>query len=278
MPLNRKQTLTVVVVPLGIFVLGWLAFVVFGQLGLLLPPVLIGVFLAYLIVELRHYQMGLFIRQLDESRAQFAQTEAISSLIWTLGPSAPLPATRGWAASPDLLRELVNQVLLQPPDLVLEASSGVSTLVLAYALEKNGRGHVFALEHDPEYATRTRNMIKMHGLEGRATVIYAPLIAHTVAGVSASWYDLSDLPKELVIDLLVVDGPPDTTQPLARYPAVPLLFELFGKDVRVILDDGARNDERRTAERWAVEHNAVGKTYWPLEKGAWLLRFSGPAR
>ena len=71
----------------------------------------------------------------------------------------------------------------------------------------------------------------------------------------------------------MVDGPPEASGPLARYPAVPLLHPHFAKRARVILDDGARPDERVIAERWKNEHGASECEYLDLEKGAWSLRF-----
>jgi hypothetical protein len=258
---------------MGILVLGAVGYQVVGVPALLVPPVLIGIFLAYLIVESRHYQLSLFVRQKTESRSQFTQMEAILGLTWAIDPAVPLPNTRGWAASPDLLREIFRQVLAEPPELVIEASSGTSTLVIAYALQRLGRGRVIALEHEAEYAERTRQYIATHGLQDRATVVHAPLVRHEVDGQGMLWYDLTRLVLPGPIDLLVVDGPPDTVQPMARYPAVPLLRSRFNNETRVILDDGARHDERVTADRWSSRFKARSREYLDLEKGGWLLRF-----
>ncbi|MCB0794084.1 MAG: class I SAM-dependent methyltransferase [Flavobacteriales bacterium] len=271
--LTRKQTTIVIGIPMFIGALSLALYSWAGPVALVAPPVLIGIFVAFLIVELRHYQMGLFIRELRETQAVYAQTEAVLSLVWTLDPKMPFPATRGWAASPDLLREILRQVMAEPPALVVEASSGTSTLVIAYALERLGKGKVVALEHEQFFAEKTRSLIDEHGLSHRATVVHAPLVETQVDGKKHLWYDLSRAELGTGIDLLVVDGPPDTTQHLARYPAVPLLKEKFAPGARVLLDDGARPDERLTAERWTQEYGATSCEYLELEKGAWLLRY-----
>jgi len=41
----------------------------------------------------------------------------------------------------------------------------------------------------------------------------------------------------------------------------------------VFLDDGGRDDERRTATQWDMQFNAHTTEYLFLEKGGWLLRF-----
>jgi len=271
--ITRKQILIVIFVPLSILAVCTFLYSVIGQPALLLPPVLIGIFMAWLLVENRHFITAHFGRQKEENRAQYSQVEAMLGLLRILDPKYPLPATRGWAASPDMLREIVMQLNSVTPELVLEASSGTSTLVIAYALERLGKGRVIALEHDTVYAERTRQLLVLHGLQHRATVVLAPLVEHRIDAAQYLWYDISNAGIDIPIDMVVVDGPPDTIRPMARYPAVPVLHAKFGKSVRVLLDDGGRQDERATAERWAKEFKATSTHYLELEKGAWLLRF-----
>ena len=68
------------------------------------------------------------------------------------------------------------------------------------------------------------------------------------------------------IDLVFVDGPPGTTGPLARYPALPVLRDRCAPGARFILDDAARPDERTIINRWTREHGAtvVDRTPGPL--------------
>lgn len=57
----------------------------------------------------------------------------------------------------------------------MECSSGASTIVLAQSAKLNGRGHVFSLEHDRDYATKSRVELEKQSLSDWATVIDAPL-------------------------------------------------------------------------------------------------------
>ena len=269
-----KQERVLWSVPLGILLVSALAYAAIGALALLFPPVLMGAFIAWLLIDLRHRQTDLFVRSLEEQRAIYSQVEAIIGLNGVLAPKYPFPGTRGWAASPDLLREVVAYVLSTPVALAVEASSGTSTLMIAYAMERRGAGHVIALEHDAIYAERTRALLRTHGLMHRAEVVLAPLVEHRTDQGVFLWYDLGKVVMDTPIDLLLVAGPPETTGPLARYPAVPLLRERFAEGARVILDDGARADERAIAERWSKEGTGAKICeYLPLEKGAWSLRF-----
>ncbi len=270
---TRRQKQVLVFPPIIVLALSAAAYFVFGLPALLLPPVLMGAFIALMLLDMRHHEWDLFHRGVLEQRAIYGQLEAMVGLNAVLGPKYPFPGTRGWAASPDLLREVVTHVLHHPVALAVEASSGTSTLMIAYAMERKGSGHVIALEHDALYAGRTRDLLQLHGLAHRATVVHAPLVEHRAGGSGLLWYDLSKAAMDAPIDLLVVDGPPEEVGPMARYPAVPLLRDRFAPGARVILDDGDRPDERTIAERWKNECGATACEHLPFEKGAWSLWF-----
>ncbi|MGV3638602.1 MAG: class I SAM-dependent methyltransferase [Flavobacteriales bacterium] len=270
--MSNRQRAVIIGGPIAILVFSYLLSLIAGEAAMLLSVALTGMLLAYLIVESRGFALELFERQLREGRTAYTQMEALQGLLWTFKPDAPWPSTRFWAASPDLLREITEHVLNERPALVVEASSGTSTLIIGLCLQRLGAGKVVALEHDPIYVEKTRAAIALHGLQEYATVIHAPLVEHVVKGAKHQWYDLSALQLSGTIDLLVVDGPPETTQKLARYPAVPLLAPKFSKGARVLLDDGSRPDERLMAQRWSEENPGSQLEFLYLEAGAWSLR------
>ncbi len=270
--MNFRQWSVVIGVPvmavfLGLVLRQWL-----GGGAIIITAGLLSCFLAFLLIESRNFGLGLFERQVKEVRSNYVQMEALIGVHATLKPSAPLPPTRFWAASPDLLRELITHIQRHRPRRVLEVSSGTSTVVIGLCLKQLGAGRVVALEHDPHYAGITRQAIIDHGLEGIATVVDAPLKEQVVNGHSYPWYDLSALALGSPADLLVVDGPPDTIRSMARYPALPLLAGHLAKGARVLLDDGGRSDERSIAHRWAAENPGSVLEFLPLEAGAWSLR------
>lgn len=198
------------------------------------------------------------------------QSESLVRLLSLLKPQALFPATRGWAASPDFLLLLAETILATKPTHIIEASSGVSTVVSAYCLKRLGSGRVTALEHDPEYVDATNTMLSSHGLTSIATVVHAPLVEHVIDGETYQWYDITDVDP---IDLLVVDGPPARTGPLARYPAVPILRHRFKDDAIVLVDDGARPPEKEMVRRWCAALPTIEAEYLDFEKGAFRLQF-----
>jgi hypothetical protein len=77
------------------------------------------------------------------------------------------------------------------------------------------------------------------------------------------------------IDLLVIDGPPESTQKMARYPALPLLFKYLLNESIIILDDGGRKEEKEIVEIWEKEFENISSEYLDFEKGAFLIKKHG---
>lgn len=180
----------------------------------------------------------------------------------TLRPATPIPAGDGWAAAPDLLLYLVEQIRSRRPSLVIELGSGTSTLWLATALRTfDIPGQVVSLEHDPGYHEHTVHAVHRLGLDDIAQVRLAPLERHTIHGETWPWYAESAWRDLGGCGLLFVDGPPGPTGPLARYPAVPLLADALTPDAVVVLDDYDRDEEKVLAARWIQQHPT-----WRLER------------
>jgi predicted O-methyltransferase YrrM len=208
-----------------------------------------------------------------ELKQTFRQVEAIQNLSAMLPTSDVLPPTRGWAASPDLLLVLVDQLIARRPALVVECGSGASTLWLALALRRFGiGGRIVALDHDPVYAAITRDFLARHGVSDVAEVRDAPLEELRLAGGTYSWYTRRAWKDLTGIDLLFVDGPPAATGVKARYPALPLLREALNPAATVVLDDLVVPDMQETLRLWLDAYPEFGSELLPLEKQAALLR------
>jgi len=206
-----------------------------------------------------------------EIKAVNWHTESLFSLFSILQPVFPLPSMNGWAAYPDFLNLICLQILTRKPTLVLEIGSGISTLITAYCLKRNGRGRVIALDHLDRYADETRELIRMHGLSGFAEVCLAPLKETVIGSETWLWYDMEGVKPGGQIDLMIVDGPPGVTQYMARYPALPLMYSNLSSNAIIVLDDGGREDEKKIIERYLTEYPSFDFRYIDLEKGAFLM-------
>lgn len=167
----------------------------------------------------------------------------------------PLPMGGGWALTGDAAALLVREVLLQRPRAVLELGSGVSTLLIGQALQRQGgEGRLLSIDHDPVWAERTRRQVALLGLERQVTVVCAPLAPIDLQGTRRLWYDIpaSALDTLGAIDLLLVDGPPQPPEDRepARWPAVPALESRLSASAVVVVDDARRPEEREMVRRW----------------------------
>jgi predicted O-methyltransferase YrrM len=178
---------------------------------------------------------------------------------------------RGYAIAPDYGVMLAQIVADERPELVVETGSGVSTLIIAYALEKLGRGRVVALEHDPEYARRTRDELRRHGLEAYATVIDAPLEPIRLAGQTYRWYAQRALDDLGEIDLVVDDGPPRHVGDMLRYASLHVLAKRMSRRGLFVLDV-VGDEERAILERWRTELPELSQERLATKKGNVLIR------
>jgi len=170
----------------------------------------------------------------------YHQFEAVEQLLPLLKLSAPLPPSRGWAASPDFLLTLAHVTKRVKPRLTVELGSGISTLVLA----KSGAKRIVSLDHSVEFGTQTREMLLSHGVRG-VDIRISELETYSRG---YKWYSKATLKGLVKIDLLVIDGPPSSTNPDARYPALEHLVPLLSPKATVVLDDVYRDEERKLAD------------------------------
>lgn len=251
-----------------------------------LTPLLLGTLLLVAVVALgslaviyhKIRRIHLMLYAMEDRTAEridnlYSQLEALLALYHDLEPAASLPVTRGWAASPDFLRHIHRHAREHHPASIVECSSGTSTVVLARAVQANGTGHVFSLEHEPQYASRTRDELRREGLESFATVIDAPLRSHQLGDETWQWYEIDAVPT--TIDMLVVDGPPGSIQFRARYPAIPILRGRITPGAAVFLDDADRQDEKGIVTAWLADAEFERAGSLKAEKGiAWLRKVS----
>lgn len=203
----------------------------------------------------------------DERR----QNQALISLHEFLDLRLPLNSMAGWSAHPELAVTIVEYIELLEPEYIVEAGSGVTSIISCYCLEKNNLGHLLALDHNQEYHSRTNMLLKRHKLSEWGKVAYAPLKSYQLENETWQWYDLQSLDKRQKIDLLIVDGPPVKTQNKARYPAIPLLYTQLSEKAVIILDDAARKPESEVLEAWMRKYPEFSLEFVRSKKGIAIL-------
>ena len=223
----------------------------------------------------RRVETGLHQEVKTEIRQTFRQLEALQNLTAVLPANDVLPATRDWAASPDLLLLLVDLVISERPSLVVECGSGASTLWLALAMRRfKIDGRIIALDHDPAFGGKTRDLLARHDVLDLAEVRDAPLENFSLNGEAYSWYARQAWEDLTGIDLLFVDGPPAATGHQARYPALPLLIGSLNPVATAVLDDLVVPDMQKVLRLWLDAYPEFSSEILPLEKQAAVLRRS----
>jgi len=232
-----------------------------------------------------------FRRLLDQSlRAALAtstrQVESYLGLQALLTGGQQLPLLHGWAVSADFALHQVQRATEGRFDLIIEFGSGSSTLLTAMALSRRHQAGAavppfLSFDHLPEYHDQTCRQLEDHGLGAWAQVVLAPLIEAPEGGTA--FYDCVPAldaaarqhgPCRRV--LVVVDGPPSATGPLARRPALDrVLHALAPETLELLLDDYRRKDEVQVVQNWLQALQRRGYqaelTELPFEKqAAWI--------
>jgi hypothetical protein len=202
--------------------------------------------------------------QSDDAWEHYRQSEFFIQLIRLLDLTSPIPSTRSWAASPDVLLTLLEYARSSSPKKILDLGSGMSTLVLAKSAPQ---ATVITVDHSAEYAAKTRTLLASHGVNN-VDIRVAPLTPHT-SGVD--WYDLTQLGGISSIDLLFVDGPPGSKNPKARHPAIAECLSMLNPDAIIVIDDASRDGERDLAQEFAKLLPNHTLEFLPHEKGTAIL-------
>lgn len=174
-----------------------------------------------------------------------------------------VPPTGMWAASADTVLLPAEHVLSRKPRLIVEFACGVSTIVLARTLSIAGGGRIVSFEHDRDFAELTTARARRLGLD--VDIRPVALLPADRLGHAGMWYD-AELPSE-DIDLLFVDGPPNSYHPETRGAAASAFGRLSPHGV-IVLDDAARDGERAVAARWRSEFPEMTFTYIDGARGA----------
>lgn len=206
----------------------------------------------------------------------FTDGKNISTPYWRvsqkLGFDRELPYTENWSAAEDFISLITDYCLAEKPEVIVECSSGLTTLALARCCQINNSGHVFSLENGQEYVDKTNAELASFGLSAYSTVIFAPLMKTRIDEMDFQWYQTDDIDHFVSkIDMLVIDGPPGFIQPLSRYPALPLFYEKLAEHAVIFLDDAARNDEKIVVQRWLSQFEKLKQYYYDTGRGCSVL-------
>lgn len=219
----------------------------------------------------------------DQQRISINEFRQVAAFNWLndyLKPSQPFPALRGWACSPDFALSLIQNIDHRQPRTIVEFGGGSSTAICATHLNNIGQGYIYSFDHDESFAQNTRDDLCDRGLQDLVDLQVAPLMPSSRFGSSQSalrWYDtdvINRLPDH--IDMIIIDGPPNLDgDSMARYPALPALYDKLSPKCVLLLDDAERAAETAVIQRWLHEFPEFKLQRPTAEKGAAVLYRQG---
>ncbi|HEX8549248.1 MAG TPA: class I SAM-dependent methyltransferase [Cytophagaceae bacterium] len=208
----------------------------------------------------------------EENLYELKNTQKLYEVQNIIRPDKILPATGGFACQPDFLHLVINQILADKSELIVECGPGTSTIYIGYLLKKLGKGKIISFDHDKVFADKTRELVKHHELSEFVEIRHAPLCEYNLDGKNWKWYSLHEQTINNEIDLLIVDGPPGNIQLMARYPALPVLFEKLSKNATIVIDDTKRADDRSAVHRWIKKYPDLKWEEIDVQRGAFILK------
>lgn len=189
----------------------------------------------------------------------------------------------GWPISPDLGLYLTSLIENNDYDVIIEFGSGTSTVLMAKSLQVKSRNNrlkskskkkkkknvllyeekstkIVTFEHNSDYYSSTLTALKNNGVDELVDLELTPLTDYeSIGGEKYLYYNCSGKLQELASSLkdkkanvlVLVDGPPGSTNKNARFPALPhLLNALPGQKFTFIMDDYNRSEEKEIVGLW----------------------------
>lgn len=208
----------------------------------------------------------------------------------------------------DMAIMLINKIQQYKYDLIIEFGSGTSTVLIAKTIQYErkramsnelGLKHrssevihadadlpeqIITFEHKKKCFDKTLAELEGGQLECLVELIHAPLVEMQVDNETYLYYSCekklahiaANYSDQAVKILVLIGSTPETIEPLARMPAVPMLLNYFGKHQLDIVLDDYNSKEEDTTTRWKQQFDKRGITYdeelIPCEKGGIFLR------
>lgn len=172
---------------------------------------------------------------------------------------------QSWSASDEYLMASIDE-LARTDGPILECGSGLSTIIVGVIAQKMGR-EMWTLEHSEDWGTKVSQILEK--LEITAVhLCVKPLRNYG----DYSWYDppLDTMPANF--GLVICDGPPGGGHG-GRSGFLPVMQHRLASYSTILLDDTAREEERKIAEHWSdslsapLEFCGVNKAFAAIRIG-----------
>jgi predicted O-methyltransferase YrrM len=143
---------------------------------------------------------------------------------------------------------LVNEIIKQPPRLVLEVGAGLSTLLFA-ALGARYGFSVFSLENYAGSVGYVRHLLDGTGLDAHVQLQVCGLVRKRYPDGHSYWWYGADLAQaQSKFDFVFIDGPMKTL--VGRNGALPEVAPYLAEGNRIFMDDSNMEGGKRCLREW----------------------------
>lgn len=164
-----------------------------------------------------------------------------------------------WSLCAETIDFLVDVIHATRPSTILEFGSGTSTVALAWAMRRlygaSSKPHMFSIDQSADFIERTKHRLAQLGLADSVRFLHAPLSVQTIGYMESLCYMIPPATLEEFLgtarpSFVVIDGPAGENG--VRFGTIPLVREYLDPNARIFLDDGFRDSELDTADRWSL--------------------------
>lgn len=156
-----------------------------------------------------------------------------------------------WVVSAETARVLARAILSERATRIIEFGAGMSSRIIAAALEELGGGMLTSLEENPRWCTESWSAVSAtYGLDAELI----PGRVRLTLGSSGPYYgyrDLERLAARAPFDFAFIDAP---YGPLGRDGALHACYEALVPGALIMLDDAARPREQGVIRRWLATY------------------------
>lgn len=207
----------------------------------------------------------IFIRRLvDMSMKNVAEQIAATRFSNQLTPLftnwAYLPLTN-WAAGPEFLCHVANEICINRRRNIVEFGSGISTLLLARLAKLNNINlKISTIDKDLDWQMVIKKIAEQDKIAQYIEFIYNKIIN----GVREDIFEIQKkvFIKEEKFDCVLVDGPASGFI-VSRFDAVPIIKKFLAESFVIFLHDTDREEERQIIKDWAMLLPGVTLSFFP---------------
>lgn len=159
--------------------------------------------------------------------------------------------TNAWSVSAGVARVLARLVVEEQRTRILEFGAGMSSRMLAAALEEIGGGRLTSVEENPAWCEEVWALVEQ---SPNVDAVLVPASVHLKVdgrGVYYGYAQVAEIEQRGLYDLVFVDAP---WGGYGRDGALHAAIESVGLGGLIVLDDAQRVGEQRVLRRWMLNY------------------------